>query len=165
MEIILFQERQQFRHYWTLLVYIPLLSLLALFAFGIYQQTVQHQPFGDNPAPTPVLVGFSLFILLLIALFYFSALETIVTSEGIGFRWSPFQTKWKFYPWNSIQKVEIYRYGFVGYGIRLTRQGVLHNVSGNNAVKITLTDKRSFSIGTQQKETLEKILRELKQLA
>jgi hypothetical protein len=92
-------------------------------------------------------------------------LETIVTNEGIGFRWFPFQTKMKFYPWNSIQQVELYRYGFVGYGIRLTKQGVLHNVSGNDAVKITLKDKRSFSIGTQQKEILEKLLRELKQLA
>lgn len=165
MERTLFQERQQFRNYWTLLVYIPLLSLLAVFAFGIYQQTVLHQPFGDNPAPTPVLVGFSLLILLLIGLFYFSALETIVTDEGIGFRWFPFQAKMKFYPWNSIQQLELYRYGFVGYGIRLTKQGVLHNVSGHEAVKITLKDKRSFSIGTQQKETLEKILRELKQLA
>ena len=164
MEKILFQERQQFRNYWTLLVYIPLIGLLILFAFGIYEQVIQHRPFGDNPAPTPVLIGFSLLILLLVALFYFSALETIVTEEGIGYRWSPLQQKIKFYPWSSIQQLELFRYGFVGYGIRLTRNGVLHNVSGHDALKLTLTDKRSFCIGTQQKELLEKTLRNLKQL-
>lgn len=165
MEKILFQERQQFRNYWTLLVYIPLISLLGLFVFGIYEQVLLNRPFGDNPAPTPVLIGFSLLILLLVALFYFSALETVVTEEGIGYRWYPFQRKIKFYPWNSIQQLELFRYGFVGYGIRLTRNGVLHNVSGHDAVKLTLTDKRSFCIGTQQKELLEKILRALNQLA
>jgi hypothetical protein len=47
-----------------------------------------------------------------------------------------------------------------GWGIRLTPQGVLYNVSGRDAVEVRLRSGKRFRIGTDEPQALERALRE-----
>ena len=53
---------------------------------------------------------------------------------------------------------------FDGWGVRLTREGWVHNVSGFDVVRITLVSGRKFGIGTDEPLALLTAIRECARL-
>ena len=151
-----FLEIQRYRKWW---MFVIIASLLALPIVSIYQQIILGKPFGNNPAPDAVIIGFSIFMLLLAVLFLIIFLKTEVGWDGITFQYSPFFKKQIL--WSQIQSAEIVDYGFLGgWGFRYSRKyGSVYNVSGRIGLAIVLTNNQKLVIGTQRPKELKKVLK------
>jgi hypothetical protein len=161
---IKFEESQSFRQKGLYVVYFILLALLGLFIYADVQQIILDRPFGSKPASDVVLVFITFFILALLVLFYVARLQTIITEEGVQFRWVPFQRAFSHYKWDNIIRAEIIKYGFVGYGLRLTSFGTVHNVAGNKGLQLTLKSGGRVVLGTQKPAQLEAFLQQINKL-
>jgi hypothetical protein len=95
MSSLKFEEEQQFRQRWVYFVYVLLFALLGLFIYADIEQIIFGKPFGDKPASNFVLLLVTLFILTLLVLLYQTKLETLITDEGVCFRWRPFQKAYR----------------------------------------------------------------------
>jgi len=155
-----FEEIQQFGKGWTLLLYLPLGMVSLLMLYACFRQFIMGQPFGDHPAPDAVLAFITLLVLGLLVSLILMRLETRVDEWGAGFRWRPFMKKMRMHNRSNIEKAEVIDYGFVGYGIRLSRHGWVHNTSGKMGLKLTMKNKRSIVLGTQKPEELSAYIRE-----
>jgi hypothetical protein len=104
---------------------------------------------GLNSFASPV--SFSLYgviVLLLLLTVLFRSLTVEVDDEELRHYFGPKFWK-KTYLLQDIESIEQVRNSWIfGWGIRLTPHGWLYNVSGLDAVEITLRSDRKFRIGT-----------------
>lgn len=151
---VLFRETQQFRQLWlwVLLFFagvIALLPVVILTRIPALQQT-----------PLPVwLIPLVLSIQVInMACFYYAQLETVITTEGIYYRWSPWFKKFRFLPKNSIRHIQILKYPYLKFGYHKRKGfGYVHRVDGNKGFRITLADNKMFYVGTQKINTADSI--------
>ena len=110
---------------------------------------------GINGWNTPI--GFSLYglvFVLFVLTWFFGSLTVEVDGEELRHFFGPGFWK-KTYLLSDIEKVETVRNSWIfGWGIRLTPYGWLYNVSGLDAVEITLRSGRKFRVGTDEPEEL-----------
>ncbi|KAA6431600.1 hypothetical protein FEM33_25175 [Dyadobacter flavalbus] len=103
-----------------------------------------------------VVAGVSVFL-------WFLQLETVISEQGISYRWLPFQRSRRLIKWQEMEKVSVRRYAplaeFGGWGIRFSWRGTAQTVSGNNGIEIRKKSKRRFLlIGTQMPGQVQQIL-------
>lgn len=109
---------------------------------------------GNNPIPKPAYIVFLLLFFGTILFFYGMTVivdeKQIIIKLGIGF----YKRKIDL---SSIKSVDSIKYpSYYGYGIRLILNGILYNVSGNHAVKLTFKNsKRVILIGTNDWDNLK----------
>jgi len=153
-----FKEEQKFIQWWLWLI---LIGIGILPAFGIYKQLIVGENFGNKPMSDLGLILFSLFIFALIALFWFMRLKTEINQKRIQMNFFPFTKKQV--SWNEIKNTEIVNYGFVGgWGIRLgTKYGTVYNTKGKIGLAIELNNGKKFLIGTQKEIELNRILNQI----
>lgn len=150
----IFEERQRFGSGWTLLIYLPLGGVSLLMLYACYRQLMMKEPFGDHPAPDAVLICVSALVWITLASLMLMRLETRIDEWSAGYRWYPFMRKMKIINRADVEKAEVINYGFVGYGIRYSKHGWVHNTAGNKGLKLTKKNKRSVVLGTQRPEEL-----------
>ena len=150
-----FKEEQKFTQWWLWLI---LIGIGVFPIFGIYKQLIIGEKFGDKPMSDFGLIIFSVFIISLIAMFWFMRLKTEIDQNEIRINFFPF-TK-KRVNWKEIKSAKIVNYGFVGgWGIRLwTKYGTVYNTKGNKGLAIELLNGKKFLIGTQKESELNKIV-------
>lgn len=151
---VLYREVQKFRQWWIFLI---LIGSTAPILYGLYQQLVLKQPWGDKPMPDNMLITVAIAVLLVPIWISQVRLITEVKPEGLRvfffLFWIP-----RLYPWSELRGFEavVYRpiaeYG--GWGIRWGRGGWAYNVSGNRGVRLHLANGRQFLIGSQKPEEL-----------
>jgi hypothetical protein len=161
MSSLKFEEQQRFRQTWVYIIYSLLVALLGLFLYADFEQIVFDRPFGDKPASNSVLLFVTLFLLALLVLAYQTKLETMITDDGVSFRWKPYQKTYRKYGWGEIEKVQIVNYGFVGYGWRLTPYGTIYNVAGDTGLQLHLKSGKKVVLGTQKPNELSRFLRQI----
>lgn len=153
-----FQERQYFRQWWFIAI---LVIVMGLAIYGMIQQVVFDQPWGNNPMSNS---GFIVLMILLFFLFgsiFMMRLETNIDSQGIKFGFHPFQRKRIFYAWNDIAEINVIQYsplkeyGGWGWRISLTGKGQAYNVSGNKGIQVKLKNGKQRLIGTQRPEEVQ----------
>jgi hypothetical protein len=101
----------------------------------------------------PIAVGVG--VLLILASILFGALTVEVRADTVECRFGPglIRKRWQL---NDIQKVEVVRNAwYYGWGIRLIPGGWLYNVSGLDAVEITLRSGKRYRIGTDEPSALK----------
>ncbi|TFG76194.1 MAG: hypothetical protein E4H26_04900 [Flavobacteriales bacterium] len=151
---VLFKERQQFGR-----AFLWLLSLFAMSIplFGIIQQILFKKPFGNHPMSNIGLIVFAFGMLAFCIFFWSMTLITEIDSKAISVRFVPlFKKQFK---WEDIERAEIIKYRFVGYGIRLSfKYGTVYNIKGNQGLALHLKDGGKYLIGTQKPEELKKSL-------
>lgn len=154
-----FKEEQNFRKSWVLLI---LAGIIAIPIYGIYQQIIVGEVFGDNPMSD---LGLYLFLAFTIGLFLFFWIINLTTEID------DFQIKMNFFPltsksiqWADVKNAEVLNYGFVGgWGIRLwTKYGTVYNTSGSIGLAIELQNGKKLLIGTQKETELKSLLEQLK---
>ncbi len=162
---VLFSESQRFRQWWLWLIF---LGIDALFIAGIFIQVIKGQPFGDNPMSNAGLVGLTLMLFLLTALFAVTRLDTQIGEEGIYVRFFPFQARFRHYSWGNLAKCYVRTYSplieFGGWGWRFGFGGLAYNVSGNQGLQLVLITGKRFLIGTSRAVEMEEVLAGLDQL-
>lgn len=156
-----FQERQYFRKWWFVII---LVIVMGITIYGMVQQVVFDQPWGNNPMSNS---GFIVLIFLLIFLFgsiFMMRLETKIDEKGVRFGFYPFQSNGKFYSWYEIADISVVKYnplidyGGWGWRISLTGKGQAYNVSGDKGIQIKLKSGKQRLIGTQIPEEATKII-------
>jgi len=85
-----FQEEQKFGQWW---LWLLLLGAGFLPVIGIYQQIILGKSFGNKPMSNVGLVFFTLFVALLIFLFWRIRLKTRINNQGIHLLFFPFAKK------------------------------------------------------------------------
>lgn len=156
-----FKERQYFRQWWFIMI---LVIVMGITIYGMVQQVVFDQPWGNNPMSNS---GFIVLMLLLIFLFgsiFMMRLETKIDALGIQFGFYPFQRKGIFYAWNDIAEISVIEYsplkeyGGWGWRISLSGKGQAYNVSGNKGILIKLKNGKQRLIGTQRQDEVAEII-------
>lgn len=151
----LFTERQKFNQWWLWLILIGMNGLVVVFIVkGLTTQTMN------------IGLWLGAFLSLLITIsFYFLSLETRIDEKGIMVKFFPFHFSFIRIPWDRIEKVEVRQYSalgeFGGWGIRYGSSGKAYNVSGDIGIQLTLKDHSNLLIGTNKKEEVEVVLRQL----
>ncbi|MHA2609800.1 MAG: hypothetical protein V2G48_05605 [bacterium JZ-2024 1] len=90
----------------------------------------------------------------------FASLTVTITDDAIEIQFGPGGIRKKF-PLKNIESCRIVKNPwYYGWGIRLTPQGWLYNVSGFYAVEIIMKTGKKYRIGSDEPEALEKVIRE-----
>jgi hypothetical protein len=152
-----FTERQKLQVKGMWILYLLLWLILFLFGYAVVQQVILHKPFGDKPAPDFLLVGATVFIVLVMVSFYIARLETVITRETISYRWAPFQ-KFTVINWSDVAKADVFDFGFVGAGYRFTPYGTVHTGGANKGLRLKMTWGKTLILGTKKPEELEGFL-------
>jgi hypothetical protein len=101
----------------------------------------------------------SAFMLLVVAVFAYTRMVTGVLRDGIAVAFRPLQFKPRFISYADVARTEAVTYRpileYGGWGIRRGRSGYAYNVSGNKGLLFTLTDGKTFLLGSQQPERLK----------
>lgn len=160
-EEIFFTERQRFKQWW---LWIILSGVNGLFIFGVIKQVICGQQFGDKPmSNTGLLIATGLTLLLSILFLNFH-LDTIIKKDGIYVRFFPFHAKFKYYPWDNLEKCYTRKYSAIaeygGWGLRLGvfGKGSAYNVSGNMGLQLEFVTQKKLLIGTQKAGELHEVL-------
>ena len=110
----------------------------------------------DRPTPRVVLIGGAAVAVALALLWS----RLTIRIDGDLLRWS-FGPGWPRFslPLAGIASVDVTRTTFwQGWGIHLTRQGWLYNISGRDAVLITRRDGKRLLLGTDEPRRLKAAL-------
>jgi hypothetical protein len=148
---ILFEESQRFRvlWLWVLIISSVLLSIGITLTLGITDKEQSTEAFLVLP-----------FVIVLesaiIYLFRITRLETAITTEGIHYRWKPFQRKGWFIPLYEIDKAEIKDGPSLNYGYNwVPGYGKVHNMGPGKGLQLVLRNGKKIFLGTHD-ETLLK---------
>ena len=152
----IFKEVQRFRQWW---VWLLVLLVCSVSWYGFIQQIVLKKPFGNNPAPDPVMIMlWVIFGIFFPALFYSLKLVTEVRYDGLYVRFFPLQFHSQKISYGEIKSFEIRTYSalkeYGGYGIRYGKKGKAYNVYGNKGIQLEFQDGKRLLIGTQRPEEL-----------
>lgn len=149
-----FFEKQRFTQWWiwALVGGLGVFALYVIVQHIIFKQDVGNQPMSD----TGVYLLF-FFIFGFIYLFYRIELRTKINDQGIQIHFFPFFKSR--YLWHEIEHIELIKYRFVGYGIRLGgKYGTVYNIKGNQGFSVQLKNGAKYLIGTQQAEKVKSIV-------
>lgn len=164
----LFTEKQYFRQPW---LWAILLLINAFIIYGLYKQIYFGEPFGDNPVSNAALVAITIGLLLLTVLFAYMRLETTLTSDGVCYRFFPFQFTARTITWDRISKAFVRQYNpileYGGWGLRfgIFGSGRAVNVSGNKGLQLVYDEGRKLLIGTRKPDELQQALQQLGRLS
>ncbi len=160
---ILFEEKQRFRQWW---LWILLLGINGMFFYGVYQQVISGQQFGDKPMDDYSLLTVTGLSLLFTIIFFNLRLDTRIQKDGIYFRFFPIHLSYRHYSWDNIDKSFVRQYNPVleygGWGLRLGLfgKGKAFNVSGNKGIQIVFTNGKKVLLGTNKPEEAEEALKQ-----
>ena len=163
-----FYEQQRLRQPWIWV--IGLAASLALFcipAYGLYQQLVLGQPFGNRPMSDLGFVIFALFAFGIAVglpwLLYNTHLTVWISDEYIHIRYFPFVRKR--IPLRHIAHAGVRTYHpileYGGWGIRMSLRGRgwAFTVGGNRGVQLHFKSGKRMLIGSQKPEELLQAIR------
>lgn len=161
-----FYELQRFtqRWIWGLLIFLLLIQA-GVFGYGLYQQLVLGQPWGDRPMSDMALILTSIGIFLFSGgmsyLFYSLRLITEVRPEGLAIQFYPLHRK--VIPYHRIKSCQARSYKpireYGGWGIKFGPGGRAYNVSGDRGVQLVLDDGKRILIGSQRSDELERAIK------
>jgi hypothetical protein len=156
-----FREVQRFRQPWVWCLILATCGwLTGVVLYGVVQQLGSGEPWGDQPMPDVWLLitalGTVSFSLGMVWLFWAMELQVEVRSDALYLHFRPLKRRTIQY--QEIASVEACEYRPVlqygGWGIRRGRNGWAYNVSGNQGVRLSLTDGGELLIGSQRSTEL-----------
>jgi len=156
---ILFEEQQKFTQWWLwVLLSIP----FWVFLYQIIENAVEESVAANTDLSISLFARYDYWLILLCSLFILVAMflvkmETVIDSKQISVRHLLFVHST--FKWEDIESAEIIKYGFVGYGIRISvNHGTVYNVKGNQGLFLKLKNGKKRLIGTQRPEELNKVI-------
>jgi hypothetical protein len=143
---IVYQEMQGFKQTWLRFI-LPVTLAVSLLIF-IFQVITRQAYLRD--------ALFATIVIALISFYLFSIrMETLIKTDGIYVRYSPFHRQYQFFPWKSIQTISIRKYHpmleYGGWGIRfgIFGRGKAYNVSGTIGIQLVFHNGSRLLIGTK----------------
>jgi hypothetical protein len=158
---ITFHEQQRFRTGFLII----LLMLCMLLPIGILFYSMSTRQIAKVEFVLSTLAVLTIDIPIVV-FFYYTKLETIVTGEGLGYRWWPLQNKYRMLFKDDIMEVKARKGPLFNYGIHwLPSYGWVHNVRGRSGFQIRMRSGKRLFIGSQKinelKSALQAILKKI----
>jgi hypothetical protein len=149
---ILFEEAQLFKVKWLWI----LMVLCILSSMGVIVGIALVEKSRESWLALAFVVPFEALILYL---FYIVKLETVITTEGIYYRWRPFQRKGWFIPKQDIETAEMRNGPVLNYGFNwVPGYGRVHNTGPGEGIQLRLKSGRKIFLGTQTPASLQTAL-------
>jgi hypothetical protein len=155
----MYKEVQRTVPWWVYLVTGGLGILALVFSFYMIKQSSSVEEIQRSVLASILIV---LIPLVLIIILFSIKLETMITAEGVYFRFFPFQFKFKHIPWPEITAATVRKYRpyseFGGWGIRFNfrEKETAYCMNGNMGLEMVLKNGRKVLLGTQQPEEIGK---------
>lgn len=153
----LFYEKQYFKQWWILAIFIGLNGLLI---YGCITQVGMGITFGDKPSSDAMLVIITVLLIAFTIFFFNQGLVAKIDEAGIHYKFLPYHKTWRTIVWDNITTIEIKKYNplfdYGGWGLRT---GCV-TMSGNIGMYVRFNND-SLMIGTQKSEEVEEVLRKL----
>lgn len=156
---IVFKEVQQFRQVWLWAIIIcgTLVPVVLVSVLLPQDKSISIQDTILTIALVMCISGINIVVL------YITKLETVVTEEGVFYRWWPFRKKYSQLPWAQISTITVKKYPYLKYGYHTNRDyGKVHNIDGNRGILFELADGKRVYIGTQKLTALQHTLEQIK---
>ncbi len=152
---IIFQEEQRFTQWW---LWLLVGGILLIPIYGIVQQIVLKEPFGDNPMSDLGLIITFIVNLAICVFFWMIQLRTTITKDEIKINYPPLAKKRIL--WSDVEQAQIVKYSpLIGYGLRIwTPHGTVYNVKGNRGLSLILKNGKKYMIGTQRYRELDDLI-------
>ena len=158
-----YQEIQGFR---IRFVWAAVIAFNILFLYAIIQQVVVGAPFGSKPAPDWVLFLLQFLMLSVLYLLFSIRLKTTINTDGIYYRFYPFQTKTTHIEWTELSDAymreysSFYEYGGWGMRVGANKNSRAINTSASSMIGLQLEfkDGRLLMIGTKKPEELSAVI-------
>jgi hypothetical protein len=152
-----FYERQRYKNLFLLLLLILVEGILIYF---VLQEVLADNLWGSKKKDTWLLIGITLLVPTpLLLSFYFIRLDTIVTEEGIFYRWVPFRKNYNMILWDNIREVFIVDMQQAGWRWRVKNKYDEINFPGSDhALVIQLKSGRKKLIGTRKAAEMNRVL-------
>jgi hypothetical protein len=151
---VLFEEKQKFPNWLTILMTgIILLTIAIVLIAGLTEPAEKRND---------MWIGLAIAIpieILVIILFLNVRLEKIVTSNGLYFRWKPWQRKFRIIERESIKSFEVRTSPPLNYGIHwFPGYGWIHNASAGEGMQLYLVNGKKIFFSTSNITFLKKAL-------
>jgi hypothetical protein len=105
-------------------------------------------------------IGFAVLVFIAICLILFATLTVDINDDRLEIRFGTGVIRKKF-ALKEIESCQVVKNPwYYGWGIRLTPQGWLYNVSGSYAVEIKMKTGKKYRIGTDVPNELEQAIRQ-----
>jgi hypothetical protein len=154
---ILFEEAQLFRVKWLWILII--LCVVSSTAITVGVAVLEKEK------PREAMVALALVVPLeaiILYLFYITKLETAITSEGIYYRWTPFQRKGRFIPKGEIETAELRDGPVMSYGCHwIPGYGRVNNTGPGKGIQFKLRNGKKIFLGTQIPASLQTALEKI----
>lgn len=152
---IIYHEEQRFTQWW---LWILLGGILLIPVYGIVQQIVFKQPFGDQPMSDTGLILIFILNLAICIFLWALKLQTTITKDAIKITYPPLAKKRIL--WKDVEQAQTVKYSpLIGYGLRLwTPHGTVYNVKGSRGLSLILKNGKKYMIGTQRHREVEDII-------
>jgi hypothetical protein len=148
---ILFKESQSFRVKWLWAVII----LCSLSSVGLTLGLAM----AEKESMKEAMITFTFVIpleALILYLFYIARLETTISTEGIYYRWRPFQRKSRFISKDEIAKAELRPVPSLNYGYHwVPGYGRAHIMAPGKGMQFVLKNGKKIFLGTQKNTALQ----------
>lgn len=168
-----FEEIQLFRQnlwLWYIFAAFSMLLMIPLL-YGMYQQLVLGDPWGDKPLSDNGLAMLFLFSLagwlLVMWILYSVRLEVYIDNEGLHYSFFPHSAAWKVITKNQIVSYEVrhsrnlFEMGGIGYHRNRFRKTRSMTIRGSKHIRLILPGNSKLLIGTQKPEEFDRALRRL----
>jgi hypothetical protein len=141
---VLYEEKQKFPAWIKVLTVGILLFTIAMVLIGGLTGPIEKR--GDAWIALAVLIPTEV---LIVALFQNITLEKFVTSNGIYFRWMPWQRKFRVIEKETIETFEVRNSPALHYGIGwFPGYGWIHNASLGAGIQLYLTTRKRLFFST-----------------
>jgi len=181
---ILFSEQQKYPPIMLWISMIALLAVPGIFIYGLIQQVVHGQPWGDNPMDnlSLIIIAISVTMIIIAALvvLWIVRLELVISTTDVSVKYFPFHRSFRKFSWNEISKASVIkinplRYGGwgmrtgSGFGLRVGLDGMkltnflysrrlIYTISGKYVLLLELKNGKKVMIGTRKEKELEAVI-------
>lgn len=169
---LIFKESHSFVGTWIwYMTVLFVLWMCGLFGWGMYQQLILGETWGDKPMDDTMLliVGISS-IMITVAIMAFISLNRLtveIDEKSIYVKFSPYFNQFKIFQKNDLQEVYVRKYKpileYGGWGLRVgLKKSKAYNISGNWGLQLVFADGKKLLIGTRKPKELEKAIEKFK---
>ncbi|MES1218473.1 MAG: hypothetical protein ABUT20_23405 [Bacteroidota bacterium] len=152
---VLFREAQHFRVKWVWMIIISGVVV----CIGITTATVYLDKESKDIMALLILIPVES---LMLYLFYIVKLETVVTSDGVFYRWRPFFRKYSFIEKKEIDEAKPDKGPALSYGYHyLPGYGNVHNMGPGKGMRFVLKGGKRIFIGTQKLNGFQSAVEEI----
>jgi hypothetical protein len=154
---ILYEETQQFRIKWLWAIII--LSVASSIGIVLGVALLEKEKSAENWIALAIIVPLESLIMYMM---YITKLETVITTEGVYYRWWPVQRKGRFIAKSEVENAEIRTGPGLSYGIHwLPGYGRINNVGPGKGIQFVLQNGKKVFLGTQSPESLQTALKKI----